>query len=114
RFPTESRQLTSMLAPATFRPRRRFSLFFVISPIRQPEVSVWTILRVAEASRMDTRPVRKSCDSNHVPRWMLPPGPKPSGCCPYSGFFGGGGVWTVGFQSQFGNFSPFAGLTQVA
>lgn len=30
------------------------------------------------------------------------------------GFFGGGGVWTVGFQSQFGNFSPFAGLTQVA
>ncbi len=30
------------------------------------------------------------------------------------GFFGGGGVWMVTFQSQFGNFSPFAGLTQVA
>jgi hypothetical protein len=30
------------------------------------------------------------------------------------GFVGGGGVWMVGFQSQFGNFSPFSGLTQVA
>ena len=30
------------------------------------------------------------------------------------GFFGGGGVWMVGFQGQFGNFSPFAGVSQVA
>jgi hypothetical protein len=30
------------------------------------------------------------------------------------GFFGGGGVWMVSFQSQFGEFSPFAGLAPVA
>jgi hypothetical protein len=30
------------------------------------------------------------------------------------GFFGGGGLWMVSFQSQFGNFSPFAGVSQVA
>jgi hypothetical protein len=30
------------------------------------------------------------------------------------GFFGGGGMWMVGFQSQFGNFSPLSGVTQVA
>lgn len=30
------------------------------------------------------------------------------------GFFGGGGVWKVDFQSQFGDFSPFSGVTQVA
>lgn len=30
------------------------------------------------------------------------------------GFFGGGGVWMVSFQSQFGNFSPFSGLAPVA
>ena len=30
------------------------------------------------------------------------------------GFFGGGGVWMVGFQSQFGDFSPFSGVSQVA
>ena len=30
------------------------------------------------------------------------------------GFFGGGGVWMVGFQSQFGEFSPFSGLAPVA
>jgi hypothetical protein len=30
------------------------------------------------------------------------------------GFFGGGGVWMVSLQSQFGDFSPFAGLSPVA
>jgi hypothetical protein len=30
------------------------------------------------------------------------------------GFVGGGGVWLVSFQSQFGNFSPLAGVSQVA
>jgi hypothetical protein len=30
------------------------------------------------------------------------------------GFFGGGGVWIVDFQSQFGEFSPFSGVSQVA
>jgi hypothetical protein len=30
------------------------------------------------------------------------------------GFFGGGGVWMVSFQSQFGEFSPFSGLAPVA
>jgi hypothetical protein len=30
------------------------------------------------------------------------------------GFFGGGGVWMVSFQGQFGDFSPFAGLSPVA
>ena len=30
------------------------------------------------------------------------------------GFFGGSGVWMISFQSQFGEFSPFAGIAPVA
>src|ERR1035437_2681838 len=81
RFPTESRQLTSMLAPATLRPRRRFSLFFVIHLVVSLKFQYGR--SQCRGQSIDTRPVRTSCDRNHVLRWLLPPGSKLSGCCPY-------------------------------